>query len=211
MLLQEPIGALRSASPDVSAKMLRIAILCNHRKLLDLVTQHVISQILWYNTTSEAIIEIAEAHGLRVLQGATYYRELINMESFNDHSNIIKPYIPPTMNAEQRMRFLSAHDSLLNLWDHFRTCPPTLLPSGCLSHAECAMHWEHMWFEAGEANETLCCGSADVLGRLKAVMISLRKSMCDAPGLTMQCKMSALEAIAALRDEIIGGLMDHFI
>jgi hypothetical protein len=190
--------------------MLKVAILCNHRKLLDLVNQHVICQILWYNCASEAIIEIAETHGLRTLQGAAYYRQLINTESFNDSLDIIKPCVPLTMSTEQRTRFFSAHRSLLNLWDHLLTCPPTLIPSGCLSHAECSMNWEHMWFEAGAANEILFCGSADVLGRLKAVMLSLRKSICDAPGLTMQCKMTALEAITALRDEIIDGLMDHF-
>ena len=59
-------------------------------------------------------------------------------------------------------------------------------------------------------NEILFHGSADVLGRLKAMMLSLRKSLCGSSGLTLQCKMTALEAITALRDEIIGGLMVHF-
>ncbi|KAF8238465.1 hypothetical protein L208DRAFT_289166 [Tricholoma matsutake] len=211
VLSQGPTGLLRPASPDVCARMLKTAILGNHKKLLNLVTQHIICQILWYNTYSEAIIEIAETYGLRALQGAGYYRRLIDMESFDDNSDMIELSVPLTMSAEQRTCFLSAHHSLLNLWDHLRTCPPTLFPSGCLAHNQCSTNWERMWFEAGAENERLCCGSADVLGRLKAVMLSLRKSMCDAPGLTLQCKMTALEAITALRDEIIDGLMDHFM
>jgi hypothetical protein len=213
VLLQEPNGLLPSAPPDVCARMLEVAILCNHRKLLDLVTQHLIRQILWYSTPPEAIIEfieIAKAHGLPALQGAGYYRQLINMEFRADDSDIIQPRVPLTIDSEQRMRFFSAHHSLLNLWDRLRTCPPTLSSVGCPSHAECSVHWENMWFEAGALNETLRCGSADVLGRLKAVMITIRKSMCDAPGFTLPCKMAALETIAALRDEIVDGLMDHF-
>jgi hypothetical protein len=213
VLLQEPTGPLRSAPLDICARMLEVAILCNHRKLLDLVTQHLIRQIIWYHTPPEAIREligIAKAHGLRTLQGAGYYRQLINMEFQAVDSDIIKPRVPLTIDSEQRMLFFSAHHSLLNLWDHLRTYPPAISFVGCPSHAECSLHWENMWFEAGALNETLYCGSADVLGRLKAMMITLRKSMCDAPGFALPCKMGALEIIAALRDEIIDGLMDHF-
>jgi hypothetical protein len=210
LLSQEPTGFLRHASPDVCARILKAAILSHHRSLLDLIHQHIINQILWYNTSSEAISVIAETHGLRALQGAGYYRQLINMEPFHDNLDTIKACIPLTMSAEQLMRLVLAHRSLLKLWDHLRACPPTLCPSGCPSHTECSIHWEHMWLEAGAANETLYHGSADVLGRLKAVMLCLRKSLRDASGLTLQCKMTALEAITALRDEIIDGLMDHF-
>lgn len=210
ILSQETVGPLRSASLDVCARMLTVAILCNHRKLLDLITQHLICQILWYNVSSDVITEIAETHGLQVLRGVGYYRQLIDMEFSNDNSDIIKPCIPVTMSLERRMCFLSAHNSLLNIWDRLRKCPPTIFPSLCLSHVECSIHWEHMWFEAVTENETVCGGSADVLGRLKAVMLSLRNLLCNAPGITLQCKLAALEAITALRDEIIDGLMDHF-
>jgi hypothetical protein len=205
LLLQDP----NRLTPAVCARTLKAAILCNHKQLLDLVTRHLICQILWYNTFPVAIIEIADTYGLRALQGAGYFRQLINMESLNDSLDTIKLCVPLTMSPGQRLRFLSAHHSLLNLWDHLRTYPPLLPPFGCLSHAECSMHWEQLWLDAVMANESLYYGSADVLGRLKAVMLSLRKSMCDAPGLTLQCRMTALEAVSALRDEIIGGLMDH--
>lgn len=212
VLAQEPTGPLRSASPEVCARMLNVAILCNHQKLQDLVTQHLISRILWYNTFPDSVIEIAEAHGLRVLQGVGYYRQLISMETpTTDDRNIVQPRFPSTVNTEKRMRFLSAHHSLLNLWDQLRATPPDIRADGCPSHGECIATWDHMWYEAGAVDESLRCGSADVLGRLKSVMIGLRKSMADTPCMTLQCKMAALEAITEARDVIIDGLMDHFM
>jgi hypothetical protein len=212
VLAQEPTGPLRYASPEVCARMLNVAVLCNHRQLQDLVTQHLISRILWYNTLPDPVIDIAETHGLRTLQGVGYYRQLIGMEAVStDGRHIIQPRFPSTMNTEKRMRFLAAHHSLLNVWDQLRTSPPDIRADGCPTHGECSAMWQHMWLEAGAANESLRCGSADVLGRLKSVMIGLRKSMADTPCMALQCKMAALEAITDTRDNIIGGLMDHFM
>ncbi|KAF5377168.1 hypothetical protein D9615_006434 [Tricholomella constricta] len=214
-LAKEPMASslLHSASPDTCGRIIDVAILCNHLKLQELVTQHLISRTLWYNTQPEAILGIAEKHGLRTLIGVCYYRQLVNMERAPSRrdSRAAQTVFPQSINIDKSMRFLAAHRSLLSLWEHIRSLPPALSCEGCPSHVECELAWQLMWFQAGELDEVLRQGSADILGRMKALMLGLRKAMADAPSMTMQCKMAALEAITDMRDEVIEGLITHFM
>ncbi|KAF8177005.1 hypothetical protein BJ912DRAFT_692766 [Pholiota molesta] len=89
--------------------------------------------------------------------------------------------------------------------------PPTFIDHGCTTHADCLASWTEMWLGAGSASQTLLHGSADVLGRLKTMMILLRKSMRTSTSpITLDCALAALESITATRDDIVSGLMDHF-
>ncbi|RDB29327.1 hypothetical protein Hypma_015024 [Hypsizygus marmoreus] len=226
-LAQDLSGPLCSASPELCRRILDVSILCNHKKLQDLVTQHLISRILWYNTQPDAIVDAARQHGLRTLLGVSFYRQLVNMQHLSRKSsdgknsgttaktkiNTTRTEFPPSMDAEARVRFLAAHHSLLSLWEHVRSTPPSIASvpdTQCTSHAQCELAWQHLWFAAGSLDEALRGGSADILGRLKAMMLGLRKAMSDAPFMTMGCKMAALEAITEVRDEIIAGLAGHF-
>ncbi|KAF8060926.1 hypothetical protein FPV67DRAFT_1512144 [Lyophyllum atratum] len=213
-LAKEPnLGPLYSAAPDVCGRILSVAILCHHQKLQELATQHLISRILWYNTPPETILGVAEKHGLRTLIGVCYYKQLINMERAPSRRNsgATHTVFPQTTDIEKRTRFLSARYSLLQLWEHIRSLPPSLPCEGCPSHTECELAWQLMWFQAGEIDEALRQGSSDILGRMKALMLGLRKAMADAPSMTMQCKMAAMEAITEIRDSVIEGLVIHFM
>ncbi|GLB36619.1 hypothetical protein LshimejAT787_0309070 [Lyophyllum shimeji] len=213
-LAKEPnSGLLNAAAPDVCGRILGVAILCDHQKLQDLVTQHLVSRILWYNTPPEAVLGIAEKYQLHTLIGVCYYRQLVNLErtSICRNSRAAHTAFPESIDIEKRLQFLAAQQSLLRLWEHIRSLPPTLSCAGCPSHAECELAWQLMWFQAGEIDEALRQGSADILGRMKALMLALRKAMAEAPSMTMQCKMAALEAITEIRDEVIEGLVTHFV
>lgn len=213
-LAKEPnSGPLHSASPDICGRILGVAMLCDHQKLQDLVTQHLISRILWYNTPPETVLGIAEKYQLRTLIGVCYYRQLVNMERAcsRRNSRATQTVFPLSVDIGKHMHFLAAQHSLSSLWEHIRSLPPSLSCEGCPSHAECELAWQLMWFQAGEIDEALRQGSADILGRMKALMLGLRKAMAEAPSMTMQCKMVALEAITEIRDEVIEGLLTHFV
>ncbi|KAG5646902.1 hypothetical protein DXG03_001978 [Asterophora parasitica] len=212
-------GLLQSASPSTCGRIMDVAVLCGHVPLKELVAQRLVSRTLWYNTSPELILDIAERHGLRTLIGVCYYKQLISMEcSGPSHSNSkatqmqmqTQTILPPSFNIDQSMLFLAAHRSLISLWEQIRSMPPPLPCEGCPSHSECELAWQIMWFQAGEVDETLRRGSADILGRMKSLMLGLRKAMADAPLMTMQCKMAALEAITGMRDEVLECLILHF-
>lgn len=212
-LAQDPMGFLRSAASEICARALNIAALTNHHELLNMVTQRLIARILWTDVKRGPILDVAESRGLRRLQGVAYYKELVALEQLSGSGSDDKTQalFPTSISIEKRMRFLAAHYSLVNLWECVRMTPPTFIDHGCTSHADCLTCWTEMWLGAGSASQTLLHGSADVLGRLKTMMILLRKSMRTSTSpITLDCALAALQSITATRDDIVFGLIDHF-
>lgn len=152
---------------------------------------------------------------LRKLQGAVYYRQLIDLERPLPGSPSAQPVFPSGMDVERRMLFLSAHISLSALCARVSSEAPPIPASGCPSHAMCALAWADMWAQAAAT----CClqvgsrtppqpeGSADVLGRLRAMTPVLNRMVTEAPTMSVGCGLAALDAVGAL---IIDGLMGHF-
>ncbi|KAG6891000.1 hypothetical protein C0992_011277 [Termitomyces sp. T32_za158] len=214
-LAKDPTASLplHSIPLDICARTLDLAILCDHRDLQDLVTQILLSRTLWNGASPDAVLGIAEKYGLRTLIGVCYYRQLISFERSMSRRNVrvTQTVFPVSMDTEQRMRFLTARYSLLDLWEGIRAVPPALSCQGCPSHVDCENAWHRLWYSACEVDETSRPNSADVLGRMKALMLGLRKAMAGTLSMSIQCKMAALEAITETRDEVIEGLITHFI
>ncbi|KAG6878334.1 hypothetical protein C0993_008512 [Termitomyces sp. T159_Od127] len=204
--------SLHSISLDICARILDLAMLCDHRDLQDFVTQILLSRTLWNSASPDVVLGIAEKYGLRTLTGVCYYRQLISFERSTSRRNVCftQTVFPVSMDPEERMRFLIARYSLLNLWEGIRAVPPALSCQGCPSHMDCEVAWQRMWISACEMDEISRPNSADVLGRMKALMLGLRKAMADTLSMSIQCKMAALEAITETRDEVIEGLITHF-
>ncbi|KAG6849797.1 hypothetical protein H0H93_005047 [Arthromyces matolae] len=203
---------LHSFPLDVCARILDLAILCDHQLLEDLMMQILISRTLWYDAPPEAVLRIAEKHNLRTLIGVCSYRQLVSFERSssdkNDRGQTL--FTGPSDDVEKGMCFLAAHTSLLALWERIRAVPPTLSCQGCPAHVDCDRAWQTMWYSACKTDEMLRGGSADVLGRMKALMLGLRRAMAATPTMSIQCKMAALEAITETRDMVIEGLITHF-
>lgn len=214
-LAKDPTSSLQlhSTPLDICTRILDLAILCDHRGLQDLVTQILLSRTLWNNASPYVVLGIAEKYGLRTLTGVCYYRQLITYERLMSRGNIrvTQAVFPASMDTEKRMRFLAARYSLLNLWEGIRAVPPALSCQGCPSHVNCEVAWQRMWYSACEMDELSRPNSADVLGRMKALMLGLRKAMADTLSMSIQCKMAALEGITETRDEVIEGLITHFM
>ncbi|KAF8810208.1 hypothetical protein BYT27DRAFT_7186638, partial [Phlegmacium glaucopus] len=102
----------------------------------------------------------------------------------------------------KRTQFFAAHHSLVNLWESIRMTPPVCISTTCLTHAACLGAWVILWRNAGAANQTLRHGSADVLGRMKLMMIHIKKSMIIVSNsMTLNCVVADLEAITTTRDD----------
>ncbi|KAH9480688.1 hypothetical protein JR316_0007288 [Psilocybe cubensis] len=214
MLAQNPAGFLRTSPASACARALDIAALCNDQKLLDMICHRLIPRILWSDVEREPFLKVAETRGLRKLQGVLYYKELIEMDrasaSSNKQTSPNRLIFPPDMNVRKRMCFFSAHYSLCGLWECVAMDAPTFIDHGCPSHAECLSAWSAMWTEAACAHQTMRHSSVDVLGRLKAMMLILKKTVRESESMTLGCTLAALESITLTRDDIIAGLMDHF-
>lgn len=144
------------------------------------------------------------------MQGVIYYTQLVDMERPLDGRADTQPVFPAGMDVERRMRFLAAHVSLSALSVQLHTGAPPLPPSGCPSHSLCLRAWEELWVRAAEESDASSFGSADILGKLRAMMASLKRKVSEAPTMSIDCSLAALEAAVTLRDDIINGLMDHF-
>ncbi|KAK2465419.1 hypothetical protein APHAL10511_002773 [Amanita phalloides] len=212
-LTRDANGPLRNAPADICARVLKIAITSNNAKFLEVVIKKLMTRILWHNLAFEPILPIAEAYGLRQLRGICYYRQLIKMERDTPYfrqSGVSQLAVPLTFSMEKRIGFFHAHHSLIDLWERLCSNPPIFDQVGCPSHGLCLDTWTHLWHEAASSPQILRYGPADVLGRLKILMIQLRDAMNEMPSINMQCTLTALETISTIRDKIIADLARYF-
>ncbi|CAA7262903.1 unnamed protein product [Cyclocybe aegerita] len=228
-LAQDPAGFLRYAPSETCADALDVSFLCGQQELLEVITQRLVARMLWSGMDRNPILKVAESRGLTKLQGVAYYKELVDLDCMarGDRSGWSTPETGFTVpngyaNEEKRHQLLEAHHSLVELWESIGTRPPTFslphandmcespLSLGCASHEECLATWKQLWVGAASAGLTLRHGPADVLGRLKSMMILLKREMMLSEGISLGCTLAALESITTLREEIVSGLTGHF-
>lgn len=212
-LARDTSGPLRNVPAETCARVLQVAVASKNEKFLQVVIKKLMARILWHNLSPEPILPIAEKYALRQLLGICYYRQLTTMERdtpYFKQSGVSQLAIPLTFSVEKRIGFFHAHHFLVEVWERLRTNPPLFHREGCPSHGLCLETWAHLWHEAASSSQLLRYGPADVLGRLKTLMICLRDSMNEMPSISVQCTLSALETISTIRDEIIADLMDYF-
>jgi len=210
-LSQNPLGFLRHAPSAVCARVLNLTILCHHQRLLDTITQQLVSRMLWSDMDREPILRVAENRGIQKLQGVAYYKELVELEKSTYYGRgDTRLVLPLSMSVEKRTGFVAAHRSLVRLGESIRMTPPAFISTSCLAHEACVDTWIGLWRDAGAATQTLGHSPADVLGRMKSMMIHLKKSMIGSNTVTLNCALAALEAITTTRDDVITRLIDHF-
>ena len=216
LLAQSGHVSLRQASSALHARALNIAALSDHKPLLDALTQRLIPRILWSDMDRRPILDIAGRHGLSKLQGVIHYKELIAYERAAyaaGHKPADYPLFPSEVDSDpqRRQELLAAHHSLLNLWECIKANPPHFMePHDCPTHLDCLATWSDLWAHAAEAQQTERLPTADVLGRLKAMMILLKKALRESEGISLGCSLAALESITVEREDIVAGLMSHF-
>ena len=215
-LAQNPNGFLRHAPPETCARALDVAFLCHHEPLVDVIVQRLTARILWSNVNRQPILQVATRLGLTTLQGVIFYRELVDLErTTRDEKTSASglAFLSAISDEETRMRLFTAYHSLVNLWDRIRTTPPPIVATDhtCRTHFECLATWTSLWLAVASSDQTLKYGSVDVLGRLKSMMIQLKKmTMENGNGMSLRCTLAAFESIASARDDIVAGLIGHF-
>jgi hypothetical protein len=213
ILAQNPNCFLRQASPEICARALQVASLCNHRPLMDIIVQRLVARMLWSDMNRQPILHIASRLGILILQGVAHYRDLVDLERAHQGQGGGLTFLSSVPHEEQRLRLFSAYQSLVSLWDRIRLTPPTFSidDHSCSDHSECIASWTKLWSSAATSEQTAKHGVVDVLGRLKSMMIQLKKGMMESrTGMSLSCTLSALESITTARDDIVNGLVDHF-
>ncbi|KAJ6585446.1 hypothetical protein B0H19DRAFT_1250275 [Mycena capillaripes] len=200
------------ASPTQHCRTLRIATSSTFSaNFLPDLSRRLIHHILRRKSVDDMLLSLVEGDSrLQKIRGAIYYRQLIDMERRLDDQTPAQPVFLPDMDVERRMRFLAAHISLSALSERLCASAPVLPSSGCSSHSACLLAWKDSWASAVSASDTTVSGPADILGRLRAMMPLLKRTVSDSPTMSIDCGLAALEAVVTLRDDIIDGLLDHF-
>ncbi|KAJ7143613.1 hypothetical protein C8R43DRAFT_1130681 [Mycena crocata] len=159
-----------------------------------------------------ALVSLAESDPrLHNIRGAIYYRQLIALERHLDDRATAQPIFSSRMDVERRMRFLAAHISLSTLSARVSSTAPPISVPACRSHSACQLAWENMWTRVAASTDAALLGSADVLGKLRAMTPLLKRMVSDEPIMSIECGLAALEAVTTLRNETVGGLLNHFL
>lgn len=180
---------------------------------MDVIVQRLVARMLWSDMNRQPIRKAAIRLGIPILQGVACYRDLVDLERSHQDKGGGLTFLPSVPHEEERLRLFSAYQSLVSLWDRIRQTPPPLdgEEHGCLAHDECAATWTKLWLSAASSEQTMKHGAVDVLGRLKSMMMQLKKGMMESrTGMGLGCTLAALESITAARDDIVDGLIGHF-
>ncbi|KAF9031445.1 hypothetical protein BJ165DRAFT_1358257 [Panaeolus papilionaceus] len=215
VLAQSPTGFLRHEAPELCARALETASLVDDEELLSAIIHRLIPRMLWATIDCKPILAVAKARNIPVLQGIAYYKELLKYERHEKWTvwrgaGPSEPQFPEDMDEKTCEELMAAHHSLVRLWEGLRVSAPNFSPDGCADHARCLQSWREMWTSATSSIPTQRHASADVLGRLRATMIVLKKRMYEPHVMPLGCTMAALESIASVRESIVEGLRDHF-
>jgi len=190
---------------DRLSRILEMSIICNHTKLRDFVVARWTSLILSRELEPTIALLVADKYCLRLLLGVAYYVQLMAVGNgfvVNDG-----------LSREQRIRLMSGHWSLVNLWDRLRVSPPKFEKgaNGCVYHNNgCVSIWTAIWLEVGKSEKTLAFGTADVMGRLRCMEEQLSWNQELATSLTPQCRKAALAALQEVVKDVEERLADHF-
>ncbi|KAJ7250033.1 hypothetical protein B0H12DRAFT_1072216 [Mycena haematopus] len=206
----------RSVSSIAHCRALKIALSSNqNQNLLDDLCRRLTYHILRRKSTladDSDLISLVEGDSrLKKIRGAVYYRQLIDIERRLDDRAAEQPELSPVKDMERRMRFLAAHVSLSALSARVCASPPLIPCCDCSSHSACLLAWEETWTSAVAASETRFFGSVDILGRLRHMMPLLKRMVPAATTISIECGLAALEAVVALRDDIMDSLLNHFV
>ncbi|TFK52304.1 hypothetical protein OE88DRAFT_1657494 [Heliocybe sulcata] len=159
---------------------------------------------------------MAERLNIRPLLGLSYNAMLLKGRAAWDSE--------PLLTRQQRIRLLSGHYELSQLWEKLPMNPPVLIHSvKCSSPPRCSKAWAALWKGVLEkGSQIVPTRYADVLGKL-AVAEGIVKTLLDMVGagpvsgsqesglsIALCCKENALAATSLKIKEIEDGLAEHF-
>ncbi|KAF7348204.1 hypothetical protein MSAN_01773500 [Mycena sanguinolenta] len=202
-----------SISSGQHCRALKIALTTSvfSENLLDDLSRRLIYHILRRKSElaheSDFLSLVERDSRLRKVRGAVYYRQLIDVERRPDNQEPEFEF-PPVLAKDMEERCLRAHISLSAL--SARVCASAPLIPSCDRSSHSAA-WEEIWASAVAVSETRFMGSVDILGRLRHMMPLLKRMVPAATMMSVGCGLAALEAVVALRHDILDSLLDHFV
>ncbi|TFK27557.1 hypothetical protein FA15DRAFT_722923 [Coprinopsis marcescibilis] len=207
-LVKDAKGFISYESAEICARTLRLAAITGQCEILQLVSQKLISRILWSGLDYGPIREVAETFSLGRLLGVTYYRELVSCGEAEPHSTEERH---SASDSGRREAILSASKELLLLWGQIQSIPPRLHVGECLTPEACHSSWKRTWTYASskaEQDPRIC--SVDVLGRLRYMMRCAKSKLPAMTSICVPCTMDAFERISAIREQLIDDLLTYF-
>nr|VWO95803.1 Eukaryotic translation initiation factor 3 subunit G (eIF3g) (Eukaryotic translation initiation factor 3 RNA-binding subunit) (eIF-3 RNA-binding subunit) (Translation initiation factor eIF3 p33 subunit homolog) (eIF3 p33 homolog) [Ganoderma boninense] len=147
-------------------RLLEVALLCQHTKLLNYVAERWVERIIDRDLRPIHALDIADRSGIRELQGYAYFIQLLEMDD-DFHPGVVEdgpknsrwmsaftlagPHgngnggssateragTPASLSCEHKDRLLSGHWSLSRLWERLQSKPPLFQQGdGCANHQQ---------------------------------------------------------------------------
>ena len=161
--------------PEHYDQSLRVAVLSGHQPMLDAIVSTLTSQLLEGTLAPSGMINVADEHQIRSLQGAAYYAQLMRLQDA-DSDIFIFPE-GSTLSKEQRVRLLSGYWSLVRHWEKLQRGDPGFADvGGSQQDAVLLQNLQGRWRDYLKHSTVAQCQPADVLSKLKRMQTLMRSS-----------------------------------
>lgn len=161
--------------PEHYDQSLRVAVLSGHQPMLDAIVSTLTSQLFEGTLAPSRIINVADEHQIRPLQGAAYYAQLMRLQ--NSDSDIFTFPEGCTLSKEQRIRLLSGYWSLVRHWDKLQRGDPVFVSVGnSQQDAVLYQNLQARWREHLKHPIVAQYHPADVLNKLKRMQILMKSA-----------------------------------
>ena len=154
---------------------LRVAVLSSHQPMLDAIVSTLTSQLFEGTLAPSRMINVADEHQIRALQGAAYYAQLMRLQ--DSGSDVFTFPEGCTLSKEQRIRLLSGYWSLVRHWDKLQRGDPLFAFVGSAPHDVLILqNLQGRWREHLKHPTVAQHRPADVLSKLKRMQILMRSA-----------------------------------
>lgn len=161
--------------PEHYDQSLRVAVLSGHQPMLDAIVSTLTSQLLEGTLPPSRMINVADEHQIRALQGAAYYAQLMRLQDAD--SDVFTFPEGCSLSREQRIRLLSGYWSLVRHWDNLQRSN-SMFASASTSHQDVVLFstLQTRWREQLKHASMAQYQPADVLSKLRRMQILMRSA-----------------------------------
>lgn len=161
--------------PEHYDQALRVAVLSGHQPMLDAIVSTLTSQLLEGALAPSRMINVADEHQIRGLQGAAYYAQLMKLQDAD--SDIFTFPEGCNLSKEQRIRLLSGYWCLVRHWDSLQQSDSVFASVGSSQQdALLLQNLQGRWREHLKHPTMTQSSPADVLSKLKRMQILMRSA-----------------------------------
>ncbi|EIN12564.1 hypothetical protein PUNSTDRAFT_60165 [Punctularia strigosozonata HHB-11173 SS5] len=216
-----PSAATLGASGQELTRLVRLAQLCSHEKLLNTVVGLLRQLMALSPQYAYLAMTLADELDLRPLRGLAYLEVMHRVPFVAVKPGSASGLVEGDLDADgklvvspaQQLRLLHGYHCLTSQWEKLRGRPPSFehaTSCGATWHQHgCTQSWLEFWKEKTRSDGILALGLADVLGRLRTIAKDFDR-WGSATYMHQDCRLSAKRSINDRIKDIENNLSNYF-